>query len=52
MPTWSGIIQSLESGKASERPVVNDADQVAVQGSVKGRYEQAWRYENDEVGGM
>ena len=42
MPTWSGIIQVEESGKASERPVVDDGDLVAVQVSVKGRYELAW----------
>ena len=42
MPTWSGIIQVLESGKASERPVVDDGDEVDVQAPVKGRYELAW----------
>ena len=31
MPTWSGIIQGSESDKASERPVVDDGDAVAVQ---------------------
>ena len=31
MQTWSGIIQELESGKASERPVVDDGDLVVVQ---------------------
>ena len=39
MPTWSGIIQLLESGKAGKRPVVDSGDLVAVQGSVKTRYE-------------
>ena len=41
MPTWSGIIQDLESGKASERPIVDDGDVVVVQPPVKARYEQA-----------
>ena len=41
MPTWSGIIQGVESGKAGERPVVDDGDLVAVQEPVKARYEQA-----------
>ena len=36
MPTWSGIIQSLESGKASEQPVVNDGDLVAGKIPVEG----------------
>ena len=40
MPTWSGIIQGLESGKAGERPIVDDGDLVAVQPPVKARYEQ------------
>ena len=42
MPTWSGIIQELESGKANERPVDDDGDVVAAQVPVKARYEQAW----------
>ena len=42
MPTWSGIIQGLESGKAGERPIVDDDDLVVVQVPVKTRYEQAW----------
>ena len=42
MPTWSGIIQEGESGKASERPVDGGGDRVAVQVSVKARNEQAW----------
>ena len=42
MPTWSGIIQLLESGKDAERPVGDDADVVAVQEPVKAQYEQAW----------
>ena len=41
MPTWSGIIQSPESNKTSERSVVDDGDVVAVQKPVKGRYELA-----------
>ena len=41
MPTWSGIIQGLESGKAVERPVV-DGDLVVEQGPVKARHKQAW----------
>ena len=40
MPTWSGIIQGLESGKAVERPIVDGGDQVVVQQPVKARYEQ------------
>ena len=42
MPTWSGIIQFLEGGKAGERPAVNDGDLVVLQVPVKARYEQAW----------
>ena len=42
MPTWSGIIQGLESGKAGERPIVDDGDLVGVQVPVKARYERAW----------
>ena len=49
MQTWSGIIQDLESIKASEQPVVDDGDLIGVQVPVKGRYELAWRYLNDEV---
>ena len=40
MPTWSGIIQSLETGKAGERPVVDGGDLVVVQVPVKARYKQ------------
>ena len=42
MPTWSGIIQFLEGGKANERPVVDDDDLVAAQVPVKERYKLAW----------
>ena len=42
MPTWSGIIQGLESSKSSERPVVDDGDPVVAQVPVEARYEQAW----------
>ena len=42
MPTWSGIIQGLESGKAVERRVVDDGDQVVEQVPVKARHKQAW----------
>ena len=48
MPTWSGIMQGLESGKdgepedGTESPVRDGTDQVVVQGPVKSRYEQAW----------
>ena len=42
MPTWYGIIQNLESGKASEQPVVDDGDLVAVQVPVKGWYKKGW----------
>ncbi len=42
MPTWSGIIQVLESSKASERPVDDDGDLVAPQVPVKGWYKQGW----------
>ena len=42
MPTWSGIIQLKETGKAGERPVVDGSDLVAGQGPVKARYELAW----------
>ena len=38
----SGIIQGVKSGKASERPVVDGSDLVAVQAPVKARYELAW----------
>ena len=41
MRTWSGIIQGPESGKAGERPVVDDGDQVAGQEPVKAQYELA-----------
>ena len=41
MLTWSGIIQVLESGKAAERPVVDDGDLVVLQLPMKARYEQA-----------
>ena len=39
---WSGIIQFLESGKAVERPIVDDRDLVVGQVPVKAQYEQAW----------
>ena len=42
MPTWSGIIQGLESGKAVERPVDDDGDLVVVQVPVKARHKQGW----------
>ena len=42
MPTWSGIIQVLESGKAAERPVGDDGDLVVIQVPVKTQYELAW----------
>ena len=42
MPTWSGIIQLMEKGKAGERPVVDGSDLVVVQVPVKARYELAW----------
>ena len=42
MPTWSGIIQDLESGKGGERPVVDGGDVVEVQVPAKARYELAW----------
>ena len=43
MSTWSGIIQSFETGKAGERPVVDGGgDLVAVQVPVQARYKQAW----------
>ena len=42
MPTWSGNIQVLESGKAGERPIVDDGDLVGVQEPVKAQYEQEW----------
>ena len=42
MPTWSGNIQGMESGKAGERPIVDDSDVVVVHVPVKARYEQAW----------
>ena len=42
MPTWSGIIQVGESGKAGERPVADGNDLVAGQVPVKARYELAW----------
>ena len=38
MPTWSGIIQDLESGKASKPPNVDDGDLVLEQVPVKGRF--------------
>ena len=47
MPTWSGIIQIPETGKASEIMciavviVANAGDQVVGQVPVKARYEQA-----------
>ena len=41
-PTWSGIIQSQESGKASEHAVDDDGDQVIAQVPMEWRYEQAW----------
>ena len=41
MPTWSGIIQFLKSGKAGERPVDDFGDQVESKVPVKARYEQA-----------
>ena len=41
MPTWSGIIQFRESGKAGERPLDDFGDEVETQGPVKARYEQA-----------
>ena len=42
MLAWYGIIQGLESDKASERPVVDGGDPVAYQVPMKARYEQAW----------
>ena len=42
LQTWSGIIQDRESSKASENPVVDDGDLVAVQVPVKGWYKQGW----------
>ena len=42
MPTWSGIIQIIESGKAGERPADDGSDLVVVQVPVKARYELAW----------
>ena len=42
MPTWSGIIQLGESGKAVERPVVDDGDLVVEQGPVKAQHKQGW----------
>ena len=39
MSTSSGIIQVLESRKASERPTVQDGDPVAYKAPVKERYE-------------
>ena len=36
-PTWSGIIQLGESGKAVERPVDDDGDLVAAQVPGKAR---------------
>ena len=39
--TGKRIIQALESGKASERSVVDDGDVVVFQVPVKGRYELA-----------
>ena len=39
MPTWSGIIQVRESGKAGKRLVVDGGDLVARQKPVKARYE-------------
>ena len=44
METWPGIIQFRESGKAGERPVVDDGDQVDAQEPVKGRYKLAWSF--------
>ena len=44
MPTWSGIIQDGEIGKANELPAVEDGDLVVRQIPVKAQYEQAWRY--------
>ena len=40
--TWSRIIQGDESGKAGERPVVDDGDLVVLQMPVKARYKLAW----------
>ena len=42
MPTWSGRVQFLESGKAGEGPVADVGDLVVVKGPVKARYELAW----------
>ena len=42
MPTWFGIIQGLESGKAAERLVVDNGDLVVAQAPVKAKYEQVW----------
>ena len=42
MPTWSGIIQEREIGKAGDRPAIDDGDLVLLQVPVKVRYEQAW----------
>ena len=41
MPTWSGIIQEREIGKAEERPAVEDDDLVVRQIPVKAQYELA-----------
>ena len=42
MQMWFGIIQGSESGKASERPVVDGGDLVVAQVPVQAWYEQAW----------
>ena len=35
-------IQFLEGGKAGERPIIDDGDNVLGQAPVKARYELAW----------
>ena len=42
MPTWCGIIQDFESGKAVEPPVDDDGDLVVFQAPVKARHKQGW----------
>ena len=39
MPTWYGIIQEHESGKASENPAVEGCDLVGKDFPMKARYE-------------